>query len=287
MRHPLSVGLFAICAFAQAGPKFEVASVKPAGPDHDGPPQFHNDPERIAIDRATLLGMIKSAYDPTSGYDAVHMLDWDQISGPAWIATEPYSVEVKIPPGTTKEQLRLMWQNLLAERFHLQVHFGSKEFTVYELTLAKAGPKFRKAGEGACPSEPGFPAPTSGAKRAMSYGPPRNTRQTFCDSSMVELAERLSWPLSEISGQVYAGHFTLGKVVDRTGLEGYYDFTLEYAGRPAQGGSHPEPLPEGEVDTAPNLFDALRQQLGLVLVEKKTKLDVLIVDHVDRVPTEN
>jgi uncharacterized protein (TIGR03435 family) len=66
-----------------------------------------------------------------------------------------------------------------------------------------------------------------------------------------------------------------------------YDFTFEYAGLPQAGGSHPPPLPDGETDTAPNLFDALQAQLGLKLEEKKAKLDVLVIDHVDRLPTEN
>jgi len=79
---------------------------------------------------------------------------------------------------------------------------------------------------------------------------------------------------------------SLGRVVDKTELPGTYDFTLEYAGRFQSTLSAP-PLPKGEVDTAPLLFDAIRQQLGLQLEEKKEKLPVLMVDHVDRVPTEN
>jgi uncharacterized protein (TIGR03435 family) len=215
------------------------------------------------------------------------MLDYDQIAGPAWIATQFYSIEAKLPPATTKEQLRLMWQDLLAERFHLKVHFDSKEFTVYELVVARNGPKFYKAGDVHNKPDTGFPVPPPGEKRAISFMIPRNTRQTFRDSSMEELAGRLASPLSEMSAQTYANTFTLGKVVDKTGLSGRYDFTLEYAGRPMAGGAHPPPLPDSEMDTAPSLFDAVRQQLGLDLKEKKARLPVLIVDHVDKVPTEN
>lgn len=93
--------------------------------------------------------------------------------------------------------------------------------------------------------------------------------------------------MSAESAQVYTGALTIGKVVDRTGLGGRYDFTFQFAGRMAPGGAYPPPLPEGETDTAPTLFDALREQLGLQLEEKKEKLDVLVVDHVEKVPTEN
>jgi uncharacterized protein (TIGR03435 family) len=79
---------------------------------------------------------------------------------------------------------------------------------------------------------------------------------------------------------------SLGRVLDKTGLDGSYDFTLEFAGR-FQSGANPPPLPEGEMDTAPTLFVALQQQLGLRLEAKKAKLDLLVVDHAHRVPTEN
>jgi uncharacterized protein (TIGR03435 family) len=104
---------------------------------------------------------------------------------------------------------------------------------------------------------------------------------------MVEFVkEQLDWPLSTLLASYQA--IAMGRVVDNTGLDGRYDFTLEYAGRRnSPGGAFPQPLPAGETDTAPFLFDALRQQLGLMLKEGKASLDVLVVDHVDKVPSEN
>jgi uncharacterized protein (TIGR03435 family) len=64
------------------------------------------------------------------------------------VANEYYEVNAKVPPRTTKEQVKGMWQNLLAERFNLKFHFSKKDFPVYELTVAKNGPKLRKSGEG-------------------------------------------------------------------------------------------------------------------------------------------
>ncbi len=70
-------------------------------------------------------------------------------------------------------------------------------------------------------------------------------------------------------------------------MSGTYDFTFEFAGFMGPGGAFPPPLPDGETDTAPYLFNALRQQLGLTIEERKRPLDVLVVDHADKLPTDN
>jgi len=189
--------------------KVEVASVKPAGPEHDGPSVYRvgpgtDDPERIMFERQSMLRLLGVA----SGFD------WDQISAPAWVANEYYEINAKVPPGTTKEQVKVMWRNLLAERFNLKFHVAAEN---------RSG---------------------------------------------------------------YVGYMSAGRVVDNTGLPGTYDFTLEFTGR-LQSGAYPPPLPDGQTDIAPSLFDAIRQQLGLQLEEKKEKLPVLVVDHLDRVPAKN
>jgi uncharacterized protein (TIGR03435 family) len=227
--------------------KFEVASVKPAVPDEDAPSFMRggpgtSEPERITYQRQNLVRVLFAAYG----------LDMDQISGPTWIGSALYTIVAKVPPGTTKEQVGLMWQNLLAERFHLKAHLTKKDFPVYELSVAKGGPKFR--------TEPGFPEPFPGQN----------------------LGHR--WPLGTAVRQ---NGVTLGRIVDKTGLDGRYDFTLEFAGYHGPGGAFPPPPADGQTDTAPLLIDALREQLGLILTEKKVLLDVLVVDHVDKVPTEN
>ena len=211
--------------------------------------------------------------------------DWDQISAPQWVASEYYQVNAKVPPGTTKEQVKVMWLNLLAERFNLKYHYITKDFPVYELTVAKNGPKLRKSGEG-FKVDPGFPVPAAGSRHGLSFAPIRNVRQTFLGYSMAEFCQQLAWHVAAENQAGYVGYMSAGRVVDKTGLTGAFDFTLEYAGRFQSTLSAP-PLPEGEVDTAPLLFDAIRQQLGLQVDEKKEKLPVLVVDHLDRVPAEN
>ncbi len=262
--------------------KFEVASVKPADRNEDAPAFMRggpgtSDPERITYQRTSLVRLLITAYG----------LDYDQVSGPSWIGTELYTVVAKVPASATKEQLKLMWQDLLVERFNLKAHIVKKDFPVYELSVAKGGAKLRKSGEGPVTQQPGFPVPPAGQKWGVLVAPPRNTRLTFRDYSMDEFVrEQLDWPLCTFI-EAY-GAVAMGRVVDKTGLDGKYDFTLEYAGRRnSPGGAFPPPLPDGETDTAPNIFDAVRQQLGLVLKEGKAPIDVLVVDQADKVPTEN
>src|SRR5580658_10327964 len=115
-------------SYAQQLPTFEVASVKRSGPDSvpmsNGGPGTR-DPELYTFNRATLRDLIFEAY----GLDYYR----EQVDGLAWIDNEPYDVAARIPPGTTKDQFRLMLQGLLAERFKLQVHRESRVLPVYTL----------------------------------------------------------------------------------------------------------------------------------------------------------
>lgn len=267
------VCFFLALAFAPAQQqlKFEVASVRavPVGDDvpvrtRGGPGT--DQPELITYTNVTLARLVSLAY-------GVH---FDQISGPSFIGKDAYAVAAKVPPGTTKEDVKLMWQDLLSDRFRLKVHTIKKNLPVYELSLAKGGPRFRV--------EPGFPEPRAGEKWAMTRVQPRTSRMTFRNTSMAEFIQRISWAFSTLTRE---NELSLGRFVDKTGLEGNYDFTLEFAGALGPGGASPEPLPDGQTYAASFLVDAIRQQLGLIITEGKAPFDVVVVDRVDRVPTEN
>jgi len=122
-------GFTCALAFGQPAPNptFEVASVKlsapvpPNGGVYFGPPRGGPgtpDPGQITWTYATMRGMLMTAY-------AVKEY---QVSGPGWLDTERYDVIVKVSPGATKEQVNVMWQNLLAERFGMMLHDESKSF---------------------------------------------------------------------------------------------------------------------------------------------------------------
>jgi len=136
-------------------PEFEVASVKraevPEGARTHMPPEISDRigmsggpgskaPGRIDYTAISFKGLLEKAYD----------VKRDRISGPAWISSEHYTINAKIPPGTNPEQFRLMLQKLLTERFHMTLHRESKEIPVYRLKVAKNGPKLQP---GAPPKE--------------------------------------------------------------------------------------------------------------------------------------
>src|SRR5579863_9726560 len=125
---PVALGIIASSAFSQAPPagnlSFEVASVRPSAPGARPDPSREGtvDAELVTFRNAQLIQIIRVAYG----------VDFDRISGPAWLYDEKYDIVAKVPPGTTKEQSNVMLQNLLAERFKMALHHVSREFSAYD-----------------------------------------------------------------------------------------------------------------------------------------------------------
>jgi uncharacterized protein (TIGR03435 family) len=276
-------------AQAQQGPRFEVASVNFCPPPDSsgqiffGPPRGGpgtHDPIRITWTNALLLNILPTAYHVTTL----------QIVGPDWISNERYDIVAKVPEGATREQVALMWQNLLEERFGMLLHHESRDFQVDELTIAKGGLKM-KATELPADAEPFTPDSVKPAKNGAlelngsgavitilpgAGGGPLG-RITVKGLSVSDIAARLSQQLRH-------------PVIDKTGLKGKYDFALEYT--PDLSGVPPPPdaaapLVPPTSDLGPNLPSALEKQLGLRLIKAKAKLDVIVVDHAEKTPTEN
>jgi uncharacterized protein (TIGR03435 family) len=177
-----------------------------------------------------------------------------QVTGPAWMESVCFDITAKYPPGTKFADRWLMMRTLLEDRFHLTVHHDTKEMTGYALLVSKAGFKLKS-------SDPGEDS-TSGGNQGHVW--------TFSARKipMSILAYELADSLSDI-------------VVDRTGLGGVYDFQLKWASDDmnASGGANP--------DSAPSLFTALEDTLGLTLQRQKVPVPIIVVDSVDRAPTEN
>jgi uncharacterized protein (TIGR03435 family) len=197
-----------------------------------------------------------------------------------------FDFTAKIPPGTTKEAFRLMLQNLLADRFKMAVHREKKQMQVYELTVAKNGPKFKEAVPKDAPQDDGppqrlqrdsdgFPILAAGTTMAAIPGHAR----------MQSANQPIAWFIEMLSGQLQ------GPVVDATGLKGKYDFVLSWA-YADRGSSSAEPAagapPAAELEEyRPALLTAIQSQLGLKLREKKGLAEVLVVDHIEKAPTGN
>jgi uncharacterized protein (TIGR03435 family) len=170
-----------------------------------------------------------------------------QIAGPEWLESERFDIVAKTESGKPQPE---MLQAVLAERFKLAVHRETKELTVYALVVAKNGPKIQKA-------DPGEGDTTS-----------RRGHLTAQRTSMHGLARFLAGP-----------NVRLGRpVVDKTGLDGVFDFNLDWT---------PENSSQTRADAPPSIFVALQEQLGLKLEAQKAPVEVLMVDHVEKIPTEN
>jgi uncharacterized protein (TIGR03435 family) len=271
--------------------EFEVASLRPSGPP-PREPQLTNliqggpgtkEPERITGPRVTLQRLLTVAYG----------VEFDQIQGPAWTGDERYDLVAKVPPGTTRDQIKPMLQNLVTERFKLVLHHVSKDLPVYELTIAKSGAKLQETHEAdlrplrlgePTPLDPdGFPqlpTGTYGCTNATVHG---LTRMICRGMPLSFLASQLAVTLG--AGGPYT--FAMGRVVDRTALTGKYDFKLEYSGTYAPGGALSLPGPDVEPGGGLPLAAAVEKLLGLKLTKSSAPFDVLVIDHAERVPMEN
>ncbi len=240
------------------------------------------DPERLTYSNVTLKVVMQNAYDVQS----------DQISGPGWLDSARFDIAAKIPAGATMEQFRAMVANLLTQRFHLAFHREKKDFVVYELHVAKGGPKLK---EGAAPRVETRPGP-GGRGQVDSEGfpvPPAHQTAQRQDNgvarmagdqiTMTMFANFLRFPLGFLNGNspAFISPRESARVADKTGLTGECHITLEYEWT---GQRAPDADPG---DAAPTIFTALQQQLGLRLEQTKTPLDVLVIDSVDKTPTDN
>ena len=235
---------FAINARAQsaARPEFDVASIKPNTSEGRGS-STRPGPTEVFLENASLRKCIALAYNVSEARE-------NAISAPDWLNFERYDIAAKYPAGTPLDEARVMLQNLLADRFKLKVHREAKEVPVYALVAAKNGPKLAES------------APGIQGSIGMSNG-----HLSGKGVPLAALADRLS-------GAV----FQLGRpVLDRTGISGLYDFTLDWMPDIAEGGN----------DSAPSLFTALQEQLGLRLEPQKGSVEVLVVDSMERKPSAN
>jgi uncharacterized protein (TIGR03435 family) len=208
-----------------------------------------------------------------------------QVSGPAWMATERYNVIAKVPEGATKEQVNVMWQNLLAERFGVVLHHESKEFQVEELVVAKGGPKLKESAE----DDPSAEGPPKFDKKGELSGPGLVTMITMGPNGPSAHTVAKAQPPSKLTTML--GNQINRPVLDKTGLTGKYDFSIEFTPNLPPGRPGPGPVGAASFDNAsepgPNLADAVQRQLGLKLVASKAKLDVLVIDKAEKVPTAN
>jgi uncharacterized protein (TIGR03435 family) len=260
----LLTGIFLVAQAQDSGEAaFDVASIKASGPksqrNEDGGPGTQT-PGRYLYHGATLLDLIAMAYH----------VDYFQVSSRVDIDQKYFDLDAKVSLGATREQFREMLRRLLRERFDLRAHVEFREYAGYELRIAKSGLKL-KEGVPAGPSGDGFPEVSPGRPGMAS------THSASGSSSLVRMRAQ------QQSMAAFAGGLNLPDrrpVIDKTGVPGLFDFTLEY--------SLPRPGAEAlEPSAVPELFAALQQQLGLQLVGAKIPFRTVVVESVRQTPTEN
>ena len=250
-------------------PKFEVASVKPSGPQSvrgsQGGPGT-KDPTHYSFRSATFQDLIGIAWN----------IQYFQISSKSAVDKDRFDVVVNVPEGATRDQFRLMMRALLAERFQLKSHIESKNFPAYELIIAKSGFKLKESG-----GEPESRKPAAQQDQFPTLPPGPGFVANYSTSGVYPLVRMRAQqqPISALTRMLR----TPGQepIVDRTGLIGKYDFTLEYTMDPQGGRADADP------PVAPAIFTAVQEQLGLQLVAKKLPFDVVVVESFDRTPTGN
>ena len=204
---------------------------------------------------------------------------------PRWIESDRFAIEARTNGIPTKDQVRLMMQSLLADRFQLKVHFETQETAVLALTLAKPGkpgPKLRPHSEGP-PCDDPEAAPAKGGKAGAGVFPDTCEEQALIVRGRQAMAGSRNTTMDQLA-EVLSGLGRLGRpVVDRTGITGRIDYRMDFVGEP-----NPMAPPDANAppDPGPTFMDALHEQLGLKLEPTKTPLRVLVIESVNR-PTEN
>jgi len=256
-------------AFGQAPaapPAFEVASVKLN--TRGGGMVLRPQPGgRLTVENIPLRLLIQNAFD---------VRPFQISEGPGWIDSEHYDITAKAEGNPPPEQVMgPMLQALLRDRFQLRVHRETKELPVFTLVPARGGPKLQES-TADCPDASALPAP--GQRPPVPCG--RVSLTMSPTGAWLEgrnaPRQRLVFTLSNILGRT---------VIDKTEFTGTFDIHLEVSLDEALSG-FPGPLTRRPDDSAPSVFTALQEQLGLRLEAGRGPVEILAIDKVER-PTGN
>ncbi len=233
--------------------------------------------------RNSLVNYIEFAYNFPLTDDEENVMLAHQ---PRWVREDNFVIQARAVDNPTRDQMRLMMQSLLAERFKLALHFESQEETVLAVTLSepgKTGPALRPHSEGpACDSG----IPVAGSSKGVAT--PFPFKCGFLDLIDLPNQQRRlgarNVSMGKIAHGIAVAEWQGHKVVDETGLSGQYDFKIEWAPAPAGAAPFSEDYPSDS--GGPTFQRALNEQLGLKLIKRQAAVQVLIIDHVEK-PSEN
>jgi uncharacterized protein (TIGR03435 family) len=303
LQRPISVctliAAAAVCVCAQPAPgglTFEVASVKLA--DTLSPEMVMSgkmrlgmviDGARVDIGGLSITDMIRMAYK-IKNY---------QVQGPDWLGGQRFDIQAKLPAGATRDQVPEMLQALLAERFKLTFHKTNTEHNVYGLIVVKGGPKLTESApdpaDAAAPADPGAAqvraSATSDAKGTVtSAGPNGTSKMVMGPNGMrIEMTKMTTIGMVDLLSR-----FVDKPIVDMTNLTSRYDLTIDVSMEDVMNlarsqGMNVGPLPSSGTATDPSnssVFNAI-QPYGLKLEPRKAPIEFYVIDHVEKLPTDN
>lgn len=275
---------------------FDVESVKPNTSDAPASSRYPLGPGDAYVPNGNVFAATNQALIVYLRF--AHKLGQSDLLGlPGWVYNDRFDIEARAQGSPTKDQVRLMMQSLLADRFKLTTHTETRTKPVFDLVVAKKGkigPQLRahsddascltastKQTPGAPQPAPSAPSSTSGLQLPPipcdSIGPipasvPERGRLGGRRVSIGRLAGVLTNPFTGVDRPVF----------DRTGLVGTFDFSLEWSLEP----DSTQPPGTQLKDTGPTFFEALQEQLGFKLKSTTGPFDVLVIDHVER-PSPN
>lgn len=289
--------LFA-CGAARSQPAdqtltFEVASVKPSPPRKPGEPwgrvgcyRAPGSKNRFLCARASLSSIVQYAYD----------LRPYELQPPVATDTSEFNIEAIVPSGATAEQIPLMLQSLLTERFKLTFHRETAEVKGYALVVARNGLKIKESSD-APASVTAKPATesvkdrdgfiyTPGVRNYLQVSRANGLTRWFASAVVLDSEMRNTPSLTQLLYSIIHQ-----PVIDATGLKGKYDFTLTFSddvmetgvtSTATEGGGVPQPI-----DIGPTIFKAAEEQLGLKLEPRKVAVNLFAIDHAEKTPGEN
>ncbi len=236
-------------------------------------------PGRLNIECTTVEALIATAYGRFADASKPFSPRVRLLNAPPWVHNDRFTLTAKAEDGATPLSVMLgpMLQALIVERFALQFHRETREGPVYALAIAKGGLKAKPTQEGSC-----VPARQDAAPQDL-----RPTTSTYknCGAQAITKKNVVTMRMLGTSMQEFAGLLT-GRVdrdvVDRTGINGKFDFTLEYS-REDPAAASPAASP---AESAPLIFTALEEQIGVKLVPARGPLAYLVIDRIQP-PTEN
>lgn len=256
MNRSLVVAAFVLC-FGGLGaePAFEVASITPCPSGTPAPPMEHAGITnwvapggRFTARATTVVFLMEWAYG---------MQPWQHSDGPGWLSNDRFDVVAKADHDATENEMKQMARTLLEERFGLKLHRESKEMPAYVISVGKNSPKLFPPKDGET-HDMRFSETPGGNQKTPSY------RITATRYTLPQLADVFARRMDRV-------------IVNRTGMDGEYDFTLDLT---------PDENHQSPVDQT-LLLDALRRQIGLDVRSEKTAVDYYTIEGAGKAALAN